>query len=636
MRELQGARGSSIPELVTPDSPTQRVGATPSASLQRGRATRADAVARQRVRGRGRRSRSTGACASGSRTSSRSSTRPSRSSTGWRSACATRTGELVQAATRGDGATRRGRHAQRAHDPADAAAAARRKPPERARGARRGVHAARRLRGAEPARSCERGEKTFVNPRNAAAGSLRQLDPRLTAARPLDVFFYGVGEVDGWKLPATHSEVLERCASGACRSRRCTRGRARRRGLPRVLRATSAQARAACRTRSTASSTRSNDLDCSSASSASSSRAPRWAVAHKFPAQEETTDRARHRGPGRPHRRADAGRAAGAGVRRRRDGQQRDAAQQGRGAAQGRAHRRHGHRAPRRRRDPRGRARRRRARARTTRATSSCRAKCPVCGSDVEREEGEAVARCTGGLFCPAQRKEALLHFASPARAGHRGPGRRSWSTSWSTSGLRAARRPTSTRSTAEQLAELERMGEKSAANLVDGARAEQADDACRASSTRSASATSARRPPRRWRTTSARSSELQAATEEQLQEVPDVGPVVASARPHVLPRAAQPRGHRRAARAGVTWQAQARKAARGDGAARGQDLRAHRDAADSMSRDEASERIDAPAARSPAACRRRPITSSPAPRRAPSSPRRRSSASRCSTRRRS
>src|SRR5580698_3143627 len=54
-----------------------------------------------------------------------------------------------------------------------------------------------------------RGEKTLVNPRNAAAGSLRQLDPRMTAARPLDVFIYGLGYVEGGDLPRHHSEVLQ-------------------------------------------------------------------------------------------------------------------------------------------------------------------------------------------------------------------------------------------------------------------------------------------------------------------------------------------------------------------------------------------------------------------------------------------
>ena len=48
-----------------------------------------------------------------------------------------------------------------------------------------------------------------MNPRNAAAGSIRQLDPRVAADKPFDVFFYGVGETDGWKLPAKHSEALE-------------------------------------------------------------------------------------------------------------------------------------------------------------------------------------------------------------------------------------------------------------------------------------------------------------------------------------------------------------------------------------------------------------------------------------------
>ena len=119
-----------------------------------------------------------------------------------------REGLLARAATRGDGVTGEDVTAnvrtiravpQRLRGAAPAAD----------RGARRGVHAARGLRAHER-EARERGEKVFVNPRNAAAGSLRQLDPRITAARPLAAFFYGLGAVEGAPLPGGSSELLER------------------------------------------------------------------------------------------------------------------------------------------------------------------------------------------------------------------------------------------------------------------------------------------------------------------------------------------------------------------------------------------------------------------------------------------
>ena len=82
-------------------------------------------------------------------------------------------------------------------------------------------------------------------------------------------------------------------------------------------------------------------------------------------------------------------------------------------AAQGRARRRHGHRAPRRRRDSRSRARARRAAAADAQRVRRCRRTAPCAARPIVRLTDEAVARCTGGLFCPAQRKQALLHFAS-------------------------------------------------------------------------------------------------------------------------------------------------------------------------------------------------------------------------------
>jgi DNA ligase (NAD+) len=93
-------------------------------------------------------------------------------------------------------------------------------------------------------------------------------------------------------------------------------------------------------------------------------------------------------------------------------------------------------------------------------------AKCPICGSDVEREEGEAVARCTGGLFCPAQRKEALRHFASRRALDIEGLGTKIIDQLVEQELVRS---PADLyKLTLQQLADLDRMGEKSAAKLID------------------------------------------------------------------------------------------------------------------------------------------------------------------------
>ena len=167
---------------------------------------------------------------------------------------------------------RRGRHAQRAHDQGGAAAVCAATPPKllEVRGEVFMLIAGFK---AMNQRALERGEKTFVNPRNAAAGSLRQLDPRLTAERPLDVFFYGVGETDGWKLPARHSEALAAAARVGPEGLAAAEGRAGRGRVPAVLPRDRREARERCRTRSTASSTRS--IASRSSASSASSRARR-------------------------------------------------------------------------------------------------------------------------------------------------------------------------------------------------------------------------------------------------------------------------------------------------------------------------------------------------------------------------
>ena len=159
----------------------------------------------------------------------------------------------------------------------------------------------------EPAR--ERGEKVFVNPRNAAAGSLRQLDPRITAEAPAGVSFCTPSaRSKGGEMPEQHSELLAALRDWGlttCPEARLVHGLegcldyyrelgARRAKLPYQIDGVVYKV----------------DARADQERLGFVSRAPRWALAHKFPAEEALTLVQQRRIPGRPHRHAHAGRAA--------------------------------------------------------------------------------------------------------------------------------------------------------------------------------------------------------------------------------------------------------------------------------------------------------------------------------------
>jgi DNA ligase (NAD+) len=367
------------------------------------------------------------------------------------------------------------------------------------------------------------GEKTFVNPRNAAAGSLRQLDPRLTATRPLDMYVYSVGRIDGGDLPKTHSEVIDRLQHWGlkvCPERDVVEGvegclayytsiGARRDSLPYEIDGVVYKV---------------DDLQLQR-ELGFVSRAPRWAIAHKFPAQEELTVvegiefQVGRTGAVTPVARLQPVFVGGVTVSNatlhniqelhRKDVRIGDTV----------IIRRAGDVIPEvvsvlKNRRPKG--------TRTVKLPGQC----PVCGSKVTREGDEAVARCTGGLYCSAQRSEALKHFVSRRAMDIEGLGAKLIQRLVDTGRLKTpADIYTLTR---EELAGLERMGEKSAENIVNAVRA-------------SASTTLERflfalgiREVGEATATALASwfgglDGIMNASEEELVSVPDVGPIVAA-----------------------------------------------------------------------------------------------------------
>lgn len=371
-------------------------------------------------------------------------------------------------------------------------------------------------------RAAANGEKLFANPRNAAAGSLRQLDPRIAAQRPLEFYAYGAVQAQGIELPDSQYDTLQRLGQLGFRiSQEVRRGegaafvlnfyadvQARRDSLPYEIDGVVIKV----------DSTRwQQELGFVS-------RAPRWATAFKFPAQEAiTTVEAIEFQVGRTGALTPVARLApvfvgGVTVSNATlhnfDEIERMDVRVGDSVVIYRA----GDVIP-----------------KVVRVLQDRRAagsapvelpvQCPVCGSDVERPEDEAIARCSGGLFCAAQQKEALKHFVSRRAMDIEGLGDK-WIEQLVDQGLvrTSADLYALTR---EQLLPLDRMGEKSADNLLTAIAQSKNTTLPRflfALGVRGVGEATALALAKHF----GRLEALVAADDEALMQVPDIGPVVA------------------------------------------------------------------------------------------------------------
>ena len=392
------------------------------------------------------------------------------------------------------------------------------------------------------------GDKLFVNPRNAAAGALRQLDPAVTARRPLAVFFYGAGLWRGVPEPAGHRQLLEQLAEWGLRVNPETRAlagiercldyyrdlAARRQELPYQIDGVVYKVNA-----------RSDQQALGQVS-----RAPRWALAHKFPADEaltvlrEVEFQVGRTGVLTPVARLEPVMVGGAMVANatlhnmdeieRKDVRLGDTV----------VIRRAGDVIP-----------------ELVRVMPERRAldakrislpeRCPVCGSPVVKSEAEAAARCSGGFNCAAQRKEALRHFASRRALDIEGLGDKLIDQLVELS-LIATPADLYTLS-AGQLADLDRMGEKSAARVLaslDHSKRTTLPRFLHALGIRDVGETTAAGLAAHFGSLGA----LRSASVEQMLEVPDIGPVIAA---HVHAFFAAPANRAvidRLIAAGVSW----------------------------------------------------------------------------------
>jgi len=397
-------------------------------------------------------------------------------------------------------------------------------------------------------RQREAGEKTFVNPRNTAAGAVRQHDPALAANKPLSFYAYGLGEVQGWAVPETHSallDALQAMGMPVCEHRVVTQGAA---GLIAFHQAMGAQRDGlpfdidgiVYKVNSRALQQRLGFV----------TREPRWAVAHKYPAQEQLTRllaidiQVGRTGKLTPVARLEPVFVGGTTVSNATLHNLFELRRKGVRVGDQVIVRRAGDVIP----EVVGVLKAERAAyVPNFRMPRSC----PVCDSATVREKGGMDYRCSGGIFCPAQRKQALLHFAGRRAMDIEGLGDKLVEQLVDAGIVDSL--PSLYKLGVAKLAALERMAEKSAQNIVDALEKSKTTTLARflfGLGIRQIGETTAKDLARHFGSLDA----LMDASVEQLLQVRDVGPIVAQsihmffAQPHNREVVAQLRA------AGVHW----------------------------------------------------------------------------------
>jgi len=370
------------------------------------------------------------------------------------------------------------------------------------------------------------GKPTLVNPRNGAAGAVRQLDSRLTAQRMLSCFVYGLGETVGWNVPVRHSEMLDALhlfGLPVCKERTVGLGpepliqfhqsiAAKRDSLPYDIDGVVYKV---------------NHLSLQR-ELGFRSREPNWAVAHKFPAQEALTEvlaidvQVGRTGAITPVARLKPVFVGGVTVTNATLHNQDEIDRKDVRVGDTVTVRRAGDVIP----EVVGAVKDRRpADSKPYQLLEAIQHQCPVCGSHVIRQEDESVARCTGGLFCAAQRKQAILHFASRRAMDIEGLGEKLVDQLVDADLVHTL--ADIYRIDMSELSNLERMAEKSAQNIIEALESSKKTTLARfiyALGIRNVGEATAKDLAKYFGSLQT----LLDADAEKLQQVPDVGPIVA------------------------------------------------------------------------------------------------------------